>query len=156
VSDLSTFPVTTKWKPQNADVIQLFSYPTPNGVKVSIALEELGLPYEAHTVTLSDADVKSPEYLSLNPNNKIPAIIDPQGPDGTPISLWESRLIAEGVFTAADAKQISSEAMAEASEAADFADQSAPPTIEDVQKHVYWETDNETEASKIGRHFFND
>ena len=93
MSDLSTFPVTTKWKPQNADVIQLFSYPTPNGVKVSIALEELGLPYEAHTVTLSDADVKSPEYLSLNPNNKIPAIIDPQGPDGTPISLWESGAI---------------------------------------------------------------
>jgi len=93
VSDLSKFPVTTKWKPQNAGVIQLFSYPTPNGVKVSIALEELGLSYEGHTVTLSDVDVKSPEYLSLNPNNKIPAIIDPQGPDGTPISLWESGAI---------------------------------------------------------------
>jgi GST-like protein len=71
-------------------VIQLYAFPTPNGVKVSIALEELGLPYEAHKVTLADADVKSPEFLSLNPNNKIPAIIDPNGPGGAPIGLFES------------------------------------------------------------------
>ena len=93
MTDLSSFPVTQKWTPENPNVIQLFSFPTPNGVKVSIALEELGLPYEAHLVTLSDADVKSPEFLSLNPNNKIPAIIDPNGPDGTPVGLWESGAI---------------------------------------------------------------
>ena len=87
------FPIATKWPAQNADVIQLYSFPTPNGVKVSIMLEETGLPYEAHLVTLTDADVKSPEFLSLNPNNKIPAIIDPNGPDGAPISLFESGAI---------------------------------------------------------------
>ena len=70
-----------------------YSFPTPNGVKVSIALEETGLPYEAHTVTLSDTDVKSAPFLSLNPNNKIPAIIDPNGPDGRPIGLFESGAI---------------------------------------------------------------
>lgn len=93
MSDLSAFPIIKKWPPQNPDILQLYSFPTPNGVKVSIALEEMGLPYEAHKVTLSDADVKSPEFLSLNPNNKIPAIIDPQGPDGTPIGLFESGAI---------------------------------------------------------------
>ena len=73
-------------------MIDLYFWPTPNGWKATIALEEMGLPYEAHRVTLSDADVKSPEFLSLNPNNKIPAIIDPNGPDG-PIGLWESGAI---------------------------------------------------------------
>nr|WP_319390411.1 glutathione S-transferase N-terminal domain-containing protein [uncultured Cohaesibacter sp.] len=90
---LSDFPIVKKWPAQNPDVIQLYSFPTPNGVKVSIALEEMGLPYEAHKVTLSDADVKSPAFLSLNPNNKIPAIIDPHGPDGDPIGLFESAAI---------------------------------------------------------------
>lgn len=93
MSTLSDFQVTQKWPAQNPDVLQLYSFPTPNGVKISIALEELGLPYEAHRVTLSDADVKSPEFLSLNPNNKIPAIIDPNGPDGAPITLFESGAI---------------------------------------------------------------
>jgi len=93
MTDLSHFPITRKWPATNPDVIQLYSFPTPNGVKVSIMLEEIGLPYEAHTVTLSDADVKSPEFLSLNPNNKIPAIIDPHGPDGAPIGLFESGAI---------------------------------------------------------------
>jgi GST-like protein len=93
MTDLTAFPITRRWPPQDANVIQLYSFPTPNGVKVSIALEELGLPYEAHRVTLADADVKSAEFLSLNPNNKIPAIIDPNGPDGTPIALWESGAI---------------------------------------------------------------
>lgn len=93
MADLSTFAITKKWTPQDPNVLQLFSYPTPNGVKVSIALEEMGLDYEAHLVTLSDADVKSPEFLSLNPNNKIPAIIDPDGPDGAPIGLFESGAI---------------------------------------------------------------
>ena len=92
MADLSNFPITQKWVPKNTDIIQLFSYPTPNGVKVSIALEEMGLNYEPHLVTLSDADVKSAAFLSLNPNNKIPAIIDPNGPNG-PIGLWESGAI---------------------------------------------------------------
>lgn len=93
MSDLSNFPITKKWPAQDPSVLQLYSFPTPNGVKVSIALEEMGIPYEAHKVTLSDADVKSPEFLSLNPNNKIPAIIDPNGPDGAPIGLFESGAI---------------------------------------------------------------
>ncbi len=93
MSDLSAFPIAKKWPAKNADILQLYSFPTPNGVKVSIALEEMGIPYEAHKVTLSDADVKSPEFLSLNPNNKIPAIIDPNGPDGAPIGLFESGAI---------------------------------------------------------------
>ena len=93
MTDLSAFPITKRWPAQNPDVLQLYSFPTPNGVKVSIALEEMGIPYEAHKVSLSDVDVKSPEFLSLNPNNKIPAIVDPNGPDGAPIGLFESGAI---------------------------------------------------------------
>ncbi|MEL6642054.1 MAG: glutathione S-transferase N-terminal domain-containing protein [Pseudomonadota bacterium] len=92
MADLSAFPITQRWPAQNSDVIQLYAFPTPNGVKASIALEEMELPYEPHLVTLSDSDVKSPEFLSLNPNNKIPAIIDPNGPEG-PIGLFESGAI---------------------------------------------------------------
>ena len=90
---LADHPITQRWAPTNPDVIQLYSFGTPNGVKASIALEELGLPYEAHRVTLKDEDVKSEAFLSLNPNNKIPAIIDPNGPDGRPIALFESGAI---------------------------------------------------------------
>jgi GST-like protein len=93
MSKLENFPITARWPAQDPDVIQLYSFPTPNGVKVSIALEEMGLAYEAHKVTLADADVRSPEFLSLNPNNKIPAIIDPNGPDGAPVGLFESGAI---------------------------------------------------------------
>ena len=93
MADLSNFPITQKWPAENPDVIQLYAYPTPNGVKASIMLEETGLDYEPHLVTLSDADVKSDAFLSLNPNNKIPAIIDPNGPDGAPLGLWESGAI---------------------------------------------------------------
>lgn len=93
MTDLSTFPITSRWPATRPDAIQLYSFPTPNGVKVSIALEEMGLPYEAHTVTLADADVKSAAFLSLNPNNKIPAILDPNGPDGAPVTLFESGAI---------------------------------------------------------------
>ena len=93
MTDLSAFPITQRWPAQNPSVLQLYSFPTPNGVKTSIMLEETGLDYEAHKVTLADADVKSPEFLSLNPNNKIPAIIDPNGPDGEPIGLFESGAI---------------------------------------------------------------
>lgn len=92
MADLSAFPITQKWPPKTPDIIQLYSFPTPNGVKVAIALQEMGLAYEPHLVTLADADVRSPEFLSLNPNNKIPAIIDPNGPTG-PIDLWESGAI---------------------------------------------------------------
>ena len=93
MTDLSAFPITKRWPAQDPSIIQLYSFPTPNGVKASIALEELGLTYEAHKVTLSDADVKSDAFLSLNPNNKIPAIVDPNGPGGEPIGLFESGAI---------------------------------------------------------------
>ena len=93
MQSLETHPVTRRWPPANPARIQLYSFPTPNGVKVSIALEELGLPYEAHTITLSDKDVKSDAFLSLNPNGKIPAIIDPDGPDGQMLALFESGAI---------------------------------------------------------------
>lgn len=86
-------PISARWPAADPTLLQLYSFPTPNGVKVSIALEELGLAYEPHLVTLSDADVKSPAFLSLNPNNKIPAILDPNGPDGTPVALFESGAI---------------------------------------------------------------
>jgi len=90
---IASHPIAARWPALRPDVIQLYSFPTPNGVKVSIALEELGLDYEAHRVTLSDADVKSPEFLSLNPNNKIPALIDPNGPGGQSVELFESGAI---------------------------------------------------------------
>lgn len=93
MSQLAPFFVTDRWPAKDPKVLQLYSYPTPNGVKASIMLEETGLPYEAHLVTLADSDVKSPEFLSLNPNNKIPAIIDPNGPDGAPLALFESGAI---------------------------------------------------------------
>jgi GST-like protein len=93
MTDLSSFPITERWPATRPDVIQVYSYPTPNGMKVPVALEEMGVAYEFHTVTLADSDVKSPEFLSLNPNNKIPAIIDPNGPDGAPIGLCESGAI---------------------------------------------------------------
>ncbi len=91
--DLSSHMVSQKWPSAKPRIIQLYSFPTPNGIKASIALEELGLEYEPHLVTLSDSDVKSPAFLSLNPNNKIPAIIDPNGPGGEPIALFESGAI---------------------------------------------------------------
>ncbi|MEM9636268.1 MAG: glutathione S-transferase N-terminal domain-containing protein [Pseudomonadota bacterium] len=93
MGDLSDFKINDRWPAKDPGVLQLYSFPTPNGVKVSIALEEMGIPYEAHTVTLADSDVKSPEFLSLNPNNKIPAIIDPNGPGGKPLTLFESGAI---------------------------------------------------------------
>ncbi len=90
--NLTDFTITKRWPAKDPDVIQLYSFPTPNGVKASIMLEETGLPYEAHTVSIS-GDVNTPEFLSLNPNNKIPAIIDPNGPGGAPIGLFESGAI---------------------------------------------------------------
>jgi GST-like protein len=93
MADLSRFPITHKWPPRHPDRLQLYSLPTPNGVKVSILLEELGLPYEAHRVAFDTNDQFSPEFLSLNPNNKIPAILDPNGPGGEPLPLFESGAI---------------------------------------------------------------
>lgn len=93
MSFVTDHPINSKYPAENPDILQLYAFPTPNGVKVSIMLEEIGLPYEAHLVGLSDAEVKSPEFLALNPNNKIPAIIDPDGPDGEPVALFESGAI---------------------------------------------------------------
>ncbi|WP_374553156.1 glutathione S-transferase N-terminal domain-containing protein [Aquitalea pelogenes] len=109
MTDLSSFAITDKWPAQHPDRLQLYSLPTPNGVKVSIMLEECGLPYEAHLVSFETNDQFSPAFLSLNPNNKIPAILDPNGPDGKPLALFESGAIllylAEktGKFLPADA-----------------------------------------------------
>jgi len=93
MNDLSSFEITRKWPAQHPDRLQLYSMPTPNGVKAAIMLEETGLPYEAHRVAFEKQEQTSPEYLSLNPNNKIPSILDPDGPDGKPLPLWESGAI---------------------------------------------------------------
>ena len=93
LKDLSAFPVTKKWPAQFPERIQLYSLPTPNGVKVSIMLEETGLPYEPHTVNFGTNDQTTPAFLSINPNNKIPAILDPEGPGGKPLVLFESGAI---------------------------------------------------------------
>jgi GST-like protein len=91
--DLSEFPITRRWPAQHPTRLQLYSLPTPNGQKVAIMLEEIGLPYEAHRVDLGANEQLTPEFLSLNPNNKIPAIIDPDGPGGAPLGLFESGAI---------------------------------------------------------------
>ena len=93
MNNLSGFPITAKWPATQPDRLQLYSLPTPNGVKVSIMLEEIGLPYEAHLVSFEKNDQMSAEFISLNPNNKIPAILDPNGPDGKPLALFESGAI---------------------------------------------------------------
>ncbi len=93
MSDLSAFPITRKWPARHPDRLQLYSLPTPNGVKVSIMLEETGVPYEPHLVSFDSHDQMTPEFLSLNPNNKIPAILDPNGPGGNPLPLFESGAI---------------------------------------------------------------
>lgn len=93
MADLSAFPITYKWPPRYPDRLQLYSVPSPNGVKIAVMLEETGLPYEAHRVDFESQQQKSPEFMSLNPNGKIPAIIDPNGPDGKPLSLFESGAI---------------------------------------------------------------
>lgn len=93
MTDLSAFPVAQRWPAKHPDRLQLYSFPTPNGVKISIALEEIGLPYEAHTVSIMENETWGPEFLALNPNGKIPAIIDPDGPGGKPLGLFESGAI---------------------------------------------------------------
>ncbi len=93
MANLQSFPVARRWPPKHPDRIQLYSFPTPNGVKISIALEELGLSYEAHLVDILKNETHSEDFLALNPNGKIPAIIDPDGPGGQPIALFESGAI---------------------------------------------------------------
>ncbi|PWF43929.1 glutathione S-transferase N-terminal domain-containing protein [Massilia glaciei] len=93
MTDLNCFPITKKWPARHTERLQLYSLPTPNGVKVSIMLEETGVAYEPHLLSFETNDQLSPEFLSLNPNNKIPAIIDPNGPDGQPLALFESGAI---------------------------------------------------------------
>jgi GSH-dependent disulfide-bond oxidoreductase len=93
MTELADFPITRKWPAEHPERIQLYSLPTPNGIKVSVMLEETGLPYEPHLVRFDTQDQMSPEFLSLNPNNKIPAIIDPNGPGGMPFPLFESGAI---------------------------------------------------------------
>jgi GST-like protein len=93
MSDLASFPVTRKWPARHPDRLQLYSLPTPNGVKVSIMLEEIALPYEPHLVDFDTNDQASTEFRSLNPYGKIPAILDPHGPGGRPLPLFESGAI---------------------------------------------------------------
>jgi len=93
VTDLNQFLITERWPAQHPDRLQLYSLPTPNGVKVSIMLEEVGLPYEVHRIAFDKNEQTTPEFMSLNPNNKIPAIIDPAGPGGRPLALFESGAI---------------------------------------------------------------
>ncbi|MFO1339905.1 MAG: glutathione S-transferase N-terminal domain-containing protein [Burkholderiaceae bacterium] len=93
MTTLTDFPITRRWPASHPERLQLYSLPTPNGVKVSIMLEETGLPYEAHRVDFETQDQLSPAFLSLNPNNKIPAIVDPDGPGGRPLALFESGAI---------------------------------------------------------------
>src|SRR6202000_1398712 len=95
MTDLSACPITKRWPAQHPDRLQLYSLPTPNGVKVSIMLEEIGLPYEPHTINIGKNETFAPEFLSLNPNGKIPAIIDPDGPGGAPLGLFESGAILQ-------------------------------------------------------------
>ena len=93
MADLSAFPITQRWTAVHPDRLQLYSLNTPNGVKVSIMLEEIGLPYEPHLVDITKNETWGPEFLSLNPNGKIPAILDPDGPGGKPLALFESGAI---------------------------------------------------------------
>jgi GST-like protein len=93
MTTLTDFPITRRWPPQHPERLQLYSETTPNGVKASIMLEETGLPYEAHRVDIGKDESWTPEFLALNPNGKIPAIIDPDGPGGEPLALFESGAI---------------------------------------------------------------
>jgi GST-like protein len=93
MADLSAFPIARRWPAQHPDRLQLYSATTPNGVKASIMLEETGLPYEAHYINIGQDESWTPEFLALNPNGKIPAVIDPDGPGGAPLPLFESGAI---------------------------------------------------------------
>jgi GST-like protein len=86
-------PIFARWPAQYPDRLQLFSLPTPNGVKVGIMLEETGLVYEPHRIDIAANESHDPAFLALNPNGKIPAIYDPDGPGGRPLALFESGAI---------------------------------------------------------------
>jgi GST-like protein len=86
-------PIFARWPAEHPDRLQLFSAPTPNGVKVGIMLEECGLPYEPHRIDIGANESHDPAFLALNPNGKIPAIYDPDGPNGSPLALFESGAI---------------------------------------------------------------
>jgi GSH-dependent disulfide-bond oxidoreductase len=105
--DASVFPITKKWPAKHPELLQLYSLATPNGVKISIMLEEIGLAYEAHRINFETNDQLSPEFISLNPNNKIPAIIDPHGPDNQPLALFESGAIL--IYLAEKSQQLLSQ-----------------------------------------------
>lgn len=90
---MSQPPLFRRWPPRNRELIQLYSMNTPNGIKVALALEEMRIPYEAHTIDITKGDQHRPEFLWINPNGKIPALYDPEGPDGHPVSLMESAAI---------------------------------------------------------------
>jgi GST-like protein len=110
MSDLATFSITQKWPARHPEILQLYSLPTPNGVKVSIMLEEIGLPYEPHLVSFDSHDQLSPQFLSLSPNNKIPAILDPHGPNDRPLALFESGAIL--IYLAAKSGKLMSQDIA--------------------------------------------
>lgn len=93
MTDLSEFPITKQYPAKDPTILQYYGLPTPNGVKASIMLEEIGIPYEVHLVDIMKNETWTPDYLSLNPNGKIPAILDPNGPGGEPLALWESGAI---------------------------------------------------------------
>jgi GST-like protein len=95
MADLASFLITRRWPAEHPDRIQLYSLPTPNGVKISIMLEETGLAYEPHAIDIGKNESRTAEFLSLNPNGKIPAIIDPDGPGGEPLGLFESGAILQ-------------------------------------------------------------
>jgi GST-like protein len=131
--DLSRFAITRKWPAAHPDRLQLYSLPTPNGVKVSIALEELGLPYEVHRVAFERNEQLSPEFLSLNPNNKIPAIIDPDGPGGEPLALFESGAIL--VYLAEKTGRL----MGQEADSAGRARVAAPAARYEILQWVMWQ-----------------
>lgn len=93
MSDLSSFSIMQRWPASHPDRLQLYAFPTLNGVKVSIMLEETGLAYEPHLVDIAKNESKDPSFVALNPNGRIPAILDPDGPEGEPLALWESGAI---------------------------------------------------------------
>lgn len=109
--DLSSFPITRRWPASHPDRLQLYAAPTPNGVKISIMLEEIGLAYEPHLIDISKNESKEPAFVSLNPNGRIPAIIDPSGPNGKPIAVWESGAIL--LYLAEKTNQLISDAPAQ-------------------------------------------
>lgn len=93
MTSLQDHPISRQWPPQHRERLQLYTAPTPNGLKVSVMLEETAIAYEAHTIDLGNHEQRLPAFAALNPNHKIPAIWDPMGPGGEPLALFESGAI---------------------------------------------------------------